>query len=88
MNPEFFKLVEVHYSGIKLKQTWNQKIQIFFDNFSYLNIDLLVDDQIKKLTHVGINSIIQSSALIQKMTNDNLKFIKFKRKTSSFRWRM
>lgn len=75
MNPEFFKLVEEQNSDINLKQKWNQKSTNFFDNFCYLNTDILIEDQILKLTHVGINSITQSGDLIQKMTNENLSFM-------------
>lgn len=72
MSQEFFKLVEERYSDLSFKEKWVQKCTTFFNNFSYLNSEVLIEDQIQKLTHVGINSISNSGILIQKMTSENM----------------
>lgn len=72
MSQEFFKSVEDRYSDRNFKEKWEQKCNTFFDNFIYLNSEILIEDQIQKLTHVGIKSIANSGILIQKMTSENL----------------
>lgn len=72
MNKEFFQKIEERYSDRNFKEKWEDKCSNFIDNFSYLNSEELIEDQIKKLTHVGIRSISESSSLIQKLTSENL----------------
>jgi hypothetical protein len=72
MSQEFFKSVEDRYSDRNFKEKWDQKCNTFFDNFIYLNSEVLIEDQVQKLTHVGIKSIANSGLLIQKMTSENL----------------
>lgn len=75
MSQEFFKSVEDRYSDRNFKEKWEQKCNTFFDNFIYLNSEVLIEDQVQKLTHVGIKSISNSGILIQKMTSENLNMM-------------
>ena len=81
MSEEFFKATETRYSDINFKEKWDKKCATFFDNFTYLNSEVLIQDQIGKLTHVGINSIKNSSSLIQNMTSENIQVMEDQLKT-------
>lgn len=72
MSQEFFKSVEDRYSDRNFKEKWDQKCNTFFDNFIYLNSEVLIEDQVQKLTHVGIKSISNSGIIIQEITSENL----------------
>lgn len=59
----------------QLSTKWDKKTLSFFDNFVYLNAPVLIEDQIEKLTHLGINSINRSSEMVKDITDQTLDMI-------------
>lgn len=81
MNEEFFTMIEQKATQSAMASKWQKKATSFFENFSYLNVDVLIEDQISKLTHVGVSSITQSSEMIAKMTSETMSMIDSQLKT-------
>lgn len=75
MDDDFVSLLEKQKLNLQQRNIWDNKITRYFDGFAYLNSEDLISQHIKKLTHVGINSINQSTELIRLMTINNLDMI-------------
>lgn len=81
MSQEFFDMIEEKLTTASVTKKWTQKTVNFFENFSYLNSEILIEDQVEKLTHIGVNSIGQSGQLIQGITTETLNMIDQQLKT-------
>jgi hypothetical protein len=75
MDETFFELIIDKKSKMPEMVKWNQKIENFFDGFTYLNSEDLIYQHVNKLSHVGINSLTQSSEMIRQTTKTNLDLI-------------
>lgn len=75
MSNEFLNLLEERKSQAVEASVWAAKIEKYFAVFSYLNSELMLNNHIEKLTHVGITSLTGSAEMIRKMTIDNLDMI-------------
>lgn len=75
MDDKFLEKIEEEKSKISEFQKWTQKEEGFFSGFEYLNSQDMVNSQMKKLTHVGVKSLNESSELIRVMTMSNMDMI-------------
>lgn len=75
MDEKFLEKIEEEKSKISELQKWTQKEEGFFSGFEYLNSQDMVLAQMKKLTHVGVKSLNESSELIHVMTMNNMEMI-------------
>lgn len=75
MDEKFLEKIEDEKSKISEYQKWTQKVEGFFSGFEYLNSQEMVLAQMKKLTHIGVRSLNESSELIRVMTMNNMDLI-------------
>lgn len=75
MDDKFLEKIEEEKTKISELQKWTQKEEGFFSGFEYLNSPDMVNAQMKKLTHVGVKSLNESSELIRVMTMSNMEMI-------------
>lgn len=75
MDEKFLEKIEDEKSKISEYQKWTQKGEGFFSGFEYLNSQEMVLAQMKKLTHIGVRSLNESSELIRVMTMNNMDLI-------------
>lgn len=75
MEEKFLEKMEEEKSKLIEVQKWTQKEESFFSGFEYLNSDDMVISQMKKITHIGIKSLTESSELIRVMTGSNMELI-------------
>lgn len=75
MSDDFITLLEKRKENLPEAKTWEKKTTKFFDGFLYLNIEELLKPHVKKLTHVGVNSLSYSSEVIRVLTMNNLDMI-------------
>lgn len=81
MSEAFVENIEKSLSEKSVSQKWGKKCTSFIDGFSYLNTELLIEDQMNKLLCVGVNSLNSSSELIRTLTTENINIIETKLKT-------
>lgn len=75
MSDDFITLLEKRKENLPEATTWEKKTTRFFEGFSYLNIEELLRPHVKKLTHVGVNSLNYSTEVIRVLTINNLDMI-------------
>lgn len=75
MSDDFITLLEKRKENLPEATTWEKKTTRFFEGFSYLNIEELLRPHVKKLTHVGVNSLNYSTEVIRILTINNLDMI-------------
>lgn len=75
MDELFLEKVDIEKQNIKEYKKWEQKVNSFFIGFDYLNNNQMIEDHIKKLTHIGISSLTESEQLIKNLTTSNLDLI-------------
>lgn len=75
MDDKFLEKIEEEKTKISEFKKWTQKEEGFFSGFEYLNSQEMVVAQMKKLTHVGVKSLNESSELIRVMTMSNMEMI-------------
>jgi hypothetical protein len=75
MDEKFLEKIEEEKTKIDDYQKWVNKADCFFSGFEYLNSQDMIAAQMKKLTHIGIRSLNESSELIRVMTVSNLDMI-------------
>lgn len=75
MDDKFLEKIEEEKTKLSEISKWNQKEEGFFSGFEYLNSQDMVLSQMKKITHVGVKSLNESSELIRVMTMSNMDMI-------------
>lgn len=75
MSEVFLETIEKNLAEKSQAQKWTKKTTSFLEGFTYLNTEVLIEDQMNKLLCVGINSLTDSSELIKTLTSDNINII-------------
>lgn len=75
MDEKFLEKIEEEKTKLSEIRKWTQKEDGFFAGFDYLNSQDMVLSQMKKITHIGIKSLTESSELIRVMTMSNMELI-------------